>query len=68
MDLDERINALCGRLSRSAWVYLQQLRNHLKFDQLLAEIEQLDGKLIETDIKQVFMRFSIQHPGGLQIH
>ncbi len=59
-DLDDRISALVGRVSREAGLYIDRLREHPRFPELLAEIETLQRALIETDIEQAFRRISIR--------
>ena len=59
-DFDDRISALSGRLSREAWLYIDRLREHPKFPELLAEIETLKGGLVATDVEQAFRRISIR--------
>jgi hypothetical protein len=61
-DFDDRLAALSGRISRSAWLYLQRLSDHPKISELLSELEALNGSLIETDIDQAFRRLLIQQP------
>ena len=61
-DLNDRVEALNARMTRSASLYIQKLRNHPQFAELLAEVEKLDGTIFETDVDQAFLRFSIQHP------
>jgi len=59
-DIDDRIAALADRLSHGAWLSIDRLREHPKFPELLAEIESLQGGLVETDIEQAFRRISIR--------
>ena len=62
------------RISASAALYIQRcrLRNHPKFAELLAELEKLEGTIVETDIDQTLRRSKtpkilIQHPSGTKL-
>jgi hypothetical protein len=60
--LEKRIERLAGRASRDAWLYLQDLRHHPEFPELLAHLEQIEGTLLQTHIEQALRRFPIPHP------
>ena len=45
-----KLARLSGRTSQTAWSTLRQLRDHPRFDQLLAHLEHVDGTLHVTDI------------------
>ena len=66
-DFDDRVEALSERISASAALYIQRLRDHPKFAELLAELEKLEGTIVETDIDQTLRRFLIQHPSGTKL-
>lgn len=58
---EKRIARLCGRASREAWIELQRLKTHPRFDELLAHLEAVDGTLHDTDIEQAVRRIVDEH-------
>lgn len=60
-DAEKRIARLCGRASREAWIELQRLKTHPRFDELLAHLETVDGTLHDTDIEQAVRRIVDMH-------
>lgn len=58
--LEERIIRLSARVVGSAWRYLQQFRGHPLFPELVAQIEKIEGQLIEADIDGTLRRIAAQ--------
>jgi hypothetical protein len=59
---EERAQALSARCSVSAWNYLQSVRSHPQFANLLNVLDASKGMLLEFDIEQAFRSVQIQHP------
>ncbi|MGQ0522936.1 MAG: GAF domain-containing protein [Betaproteobacteria bacterium] len=55
-DQEKRLVHLCGRASLEAWMLLQRLKNHPRFDRLLALLDTVGGTLQETDIEKALRR------------
>lgn len=53
-DIDRRLAALKAKCSHEAWVLLQIGRKHEDFRELLSRLEQFSGKVLETDVEQIF--------------
>lgn len=54
----KKLARLSGRTSQTAWSTLRQLRDHPRFDQLLAHLENVDGTLHVTDIARALQHIS----------
>jgi predicted ATPase len=55
--LEKRLARLSGRMRRDAWLMVQEVRQHPKFLELLADLEKVDGSLDVSDIQRALKRF-----------
>lgn len=55
--LEKRLARLSGRITHDAWLKLQEVRQHPKFADLLADLEEIDGSLNAGDIRRALRQF-----------
>jgi len=59
--VEKRMANLSARASHEAWLQIQRLRHHPKFEKLLAQLEKVDGTLRGPDVEKAARRFLDGH-------
>ena len=57
-----RVDALAVRCTRSAWLFVCKFQEHPRFPEFLDRLTATTGRLLESDVEQLFREVLIQNP------